>query len=190
MDDFLSKLTGEQALQILRRLADKGGRLAETVHEEATDILAVVDIDETAEEVSFYLDAIDVHDCWDKSGPSRDGYTSPDKAAAELIEEELPPFLDQPDRYHDLGMAEQERDYCMGIVLGAYRYEHESESEFKGWCTDIPLEYVGDLLDRWRARIHDPSAPVEMDEFIRRRCPKWAGYLIRNRNRPPVPNDD
>ncbi len=186
MADFISNLTGEQALQILRRLADKGGSLAETVRDEAKDILAVVDIDETAEEVFFYLDCIDVHDCWDKSGPSRHGYTSPDDAAAELIEEELQPFLDQPDRYHDLGMAEQERDYCMGIVLGAYKYEHESKSEFKSWCTDIPLEYVSDLLDRWRARKHNPSASVEMNEFIRRRCPEWARYLIRSHDRPSV----
>jgi hypothetical protein len=42
-----------------------------------------------------------------RSGRSRDGYTSPDEAAAEMIEAELQPFCDQFERYQELGMAEQ-----------------------------------------------------------------------------------
>jgi mRNA-degrading endonuclease RelE of RelBE toxin-antitoxin system len=51
-------------------------------------VLTEIDLDETAEEVFLILDSIDVQDCWDRSGGSRDGYTSPDEAAAEIMEEE------------------------------------------------------------------------------------------------------
>jgi len=88
-------------------------------------------LDGTADEVSVVLDSIDVQDCWDRSGSSRDDYTSPDEAAAEIIEEELQPFFDQVERYHELGMPEQEGAYCMGVIFGIYRYEQESKSEFR-----------------------------------------------------------
>ena len=183
MDDLLHKLTGEQALEVVRRLADNKGAIAEAVAAMAKDVLAVVDIDEISEDVFFVLDCIDVQDCWDRSGASRYGYTSADEAATELVEEELQPFFDQADRYHDLGMGEQERDYCMGVVLGTYRYVQESDSEFKDWCEDIPDNCAGDLLDRWRKRTADPLSHVAMDEFIRERCPTWAKYLTREKDR-------
>ena len=68
-----------------------------------------------------------------RSGRSRDGYTSPDEAAAEMIEAELQPFCDQFERYQELGMPEQELAYCMGVIFGLYRFERESESEFRDW---------------------------------------------------------
>src|ERR1700730_1846959 len=100
-------------------------------------VLTEIDLDETAEEVFLILDSIDVQDCWDRSGGTRDGYTSPEDAAAEIIDEELQPFFDQVERYRELGMAEQEAAYCKGVILGIYRYERESKSEFREWSTDI-----------------------------------------------------
>jgi hypothetical protein len=91
------------------------------------NVLTEIDLDETAEEVFLILDSIDVQDCWDRSGGRRDGYTSPDEAAAEIMEEELQPFFDQVVRYHELGMPEQEATYCMGVILGICRYERESK---------------------------------------------------------------
>jgi len=35
----------------------------------------------------------------------------------------------------------------MGVILGIYRYEHESKSEFREWCVDVPIECAGYLLD-------------------------------------------
>jgi len=178
-NDLLSKLTGEQALEVLRRLATEKGAIPDAVIAEAKHVLAAVDAEEVAEEVFFHLDAIDVQDCWDRAGGHRDGYTSPEDAAVELVEEELQPFLDQVERYHALGMARQERDYCMGVILGTYRYEKESKSEFKDWCVDIPLDSAGGLLDEWRGRNREASATTAMDEFIRQRCPDWAKQMIR-----------
>ena len=53
------------------------------------NVLTEIELDKTADEVFVVLDSIDVQDCWDRSGSSREGYTSPDEAATEIIEEEL-----------------------------------------------------------------------------------------------------
>ncbi|HYS49891.1 MAG TPA: hypothetical protein VEM36_14065 [Xanthobacteraceae bacterium] len=177
MDDVISKLTPDQALQIVERLTRKGGKIREAVVTEAMNILTEIDVAETADEVFNGLGSIDVQECWDRSGSSRDGYTSPDEAAAEIIDEELQPFLDQIERYHELRMFEQEAAYCMAVILGIYRYERESKSEFTAWSADVPSECAGFLLDNWRKRNRDPARLDAMHEFIRERCPEWAKWL-------------
>ena len=177
MDDVINKLTAQQALEILKRLSENEGEIREAVRAEARNFLMAVDLDNTADEVFFVLDSIDVEDCWDRSGSSRHGYTEPSEAAVELVEEELQPFYDQAARYQELGMPEQEMTYCMGVILGIYRYEHESKSEFREWAVDIPIECAGYLLSTWRERNQNAVAARAMDEFIRQRCPKWAMNL-------------
>src|SRR5207249_977527 len=103
---------------------------------------------------------------------------SPDEAAVELIEEQLQPFFDQAGRYHELGMTEEEATYCRGVILGIYRYQHESKSEFLEWCVDIPIECAGVLLTKWRERGQDLISVAAMDAFIRGRCPNWARHFL------------
>ena len=67
----------------------------------------------------------------------------------------------------------------MGVILGIYRYEHESKSEFREWCSDVPIECAGYLLDTWRERNPGTPRTQAMDEFIQRRCPKWAQFLVK-----------
>ena len=177
MDDVINKLTAQQALEILKRLSENEGEIREAVRAEAKSLLMAVDLENTADEVFFVLDSIDVEDCWGRSGSSRHGYTEPSEAAVELVEEELQPFYDQAARYQELGMPEQEMTYCMGVILGIYRYEHESKSAFREWAVDIPIECAGYLLTKWRERNQDAVAAEAMDEFIRQRCPKWAMNL-------------
>ena len=181
MDDLIKKLTTDQALEVVKRLTEKGGELREAVLTEARAVLTKIDLEGTADEVFFVLDSIDVQDCWNRSGRSRSGYTSPDEAAVEIVEEELEPFFAQVERYHELGMPEQEATYCMGVVLGIYRYEHESKSEFRQWSVDVPIECAGYLLDKWRERKQDGPRAETMNKFIRQRCPKWATYLASKR---------
>jgi len=179
MSGLISSLTGEQAHEVLMRLARKGGPVAEAVLAAAKGVLNAVDVDGIAKDVFHALDRINVESCWERAGASRDGYTSLDEAAYGLVEAALAPFAEQIRQYRRLKMLAQEREYCMGVVLGAYRYEQESRSEFKDWCQDAPLSYVGILLDAWRKRTADPSAKAAMDEFIRLRCPGWERELSR-----------
>jgi len=183
MYDVIKKLTPEQALEVLLRLRDKGDAIREAVVAEARNVLSEIDLDKIADDVFFVLDSIDVQDCWDRAGGSRDGYTSPEEAAVELIEEELRPFFDQARRYHELGMTEEEATYCRGVILGIYRFEHESKSEFLEWAIDIPIEFAGALQTEWRERGQDSISAVAMDEFIRDRCPNWARNLLRTGGR-------
>ncbi len=178
MNEVISKLTGDQPLRVLERLASGDAGLARTIKAAAKHLLTAVDVDEIADEVFDALDTIDVKDCWDRAGSHRDDYTSPDDAAVELIEEELQSFVDQAERYHEIGMLDQERDYCAGVILGLYRYEKESKSEFRAWSEDLPLDSAGCLLDAWQERNTDAAMRDAMDAFIRGRCPDWAKYMI------------
>jgi hypothetical protein len=179
MDDLIGKLTAEQAQRILMRLSDREGPIREAVLAEARVVLKQIDLEEVACEAFDALDSIDVHDCWDRAGSSREGYTSPEDAAVELLEEALQPFVNQVGRYCDLGLSKEETVQCMGTILGLYRYEQESRSEFREWSVDIPVECAGDLLAQWRKRRRDSASSTAMDEFIQDRCPNWAGSLLR-----------
>jgi hypothetical protein len=177
MSDVIGKLTAEQAVEIVERLYQKGGEIREAVLAEAMNVLADFDLDEIAEEVFDALDLVDIQDCRDESGGSPPGYASPEEAALDLIEEELQPFFDQVECYNELGMFEQEATYCRAVILGIYRFEHESTSEFKPLAGDIPTECAANLLEEWRERNHEQARLDAMDAFIRERCPKWASWL-------------
>jgi hypothetical protein len=183
MDDILTQLTPDQALEVVRRLHNRDGNIQRAVLEEARNVLEAVDRDEIAEEVFLVLDLIDVQDLWDASGASRDGYISPDEAAVEMMENELEPFFDQVRRYHKLRMFPQEHIYCMGVLQGIYRFGQESETEFKEWAVDVPQECFGGLLNEWRKGCQSSIATTEMDEFIRDSCPNWAKYVLGDDDR-------
>ena len=127
MDEVIKKLTAEQALEIVKRLSEKGGEIREAVLAEAKSLLMGVDVDETADEVFCVLDSIDVQDCWDRSGSPATVTPSLVKRRSNSWRKNFNRFTIKPRPYRELGMAEQETTYCMGVILGIYRYEHESK---------------------------------------------------------------
>jgi hypothetical protein len=177
MNDVTGKITAEQALLIVERLCRKGGDVRDAIVAEAISLLCEFSLDGAAAEVFDALDLIDIQDCWDQAGSSRDGYTSPEEAAVDIIEDELQPFFDQVERYHDLGMTEQEATYCKAVVLGIYRFEQESHAEIKQLAEDLPAEYAGTLLDDWRKRNPDKVGVRAMEAFVREKCPTWAAWV-------------
>ncbi len=177
MTDVIGKLTAEQALEIVERLCRKGGDIRDAIVAEAMNLLTEFSLDDIAQEVFDALDLIDVQDCFDQAESSHEGDTSPREAALDIFEEELQPFFDQVERYHELGMGEQEATYCMAVVLGIYRFVHESKSEFKKLAADIPADCAGDLLEEWRERNPEQGGIDAMYAFIRERCLKWANWL-------------
>jgi hypothetical protein len=166
MNDLLTRLTRQQALEVLRRLDARGGEIRRMLMSEARAILEEIELDEIAEEVFFVLDLISVEDLWDRSGASRDGYISSDEAAVEMIEEELKPFLEQFRDYRRLDMPTQETIYCMGLLLGIHRFDQESKSEFREWAGDIPGECFVDLLDEWRKSCSSAELHAQMNDFL------------------------
>jgi len=97
MNDVIRKLTAAQALEVVKRLSEKGGEIREAVLTEAKNVLVEINLDETADEVFFALDSIDVQDCWDRSGSSRNGYTHPMKRRLKSWRKNYSRFSTKPD---------------------------------------------------------------------------------------------
>ncbi|MHC4711178.1 MAG: hypothetical protein ACYTA3_12365, partial [Planctomycetota bacterium] len=82
----LANISPEQALDVLLRLWGKGADIRKAIAEETESLLRKIDREEIADEVFAALDSIDVHELWDRSGPSSSGYSSPDEVAMEMVE--------------------------------------------------------------------------------------------------------
>ena len=174
MKDILANITSDQAAHILKVLWEKRSDVREIIVSEAEKLYAPVDPDDIAEELFFALDSIDVHDLWDKSGSHSDGYTSPEDMAVEMVEEEIEPFSNELMRYHNLGLLEEEKLYCMGVLKGLYRFDKEAKSEFRDWASDVAGECFDFVLESWQKQKGNEKFNGEMDEFIKVTCPEWA----------------
>jgi len=96
--------------------------------------------------------------------------------AYEMVEEALDPFEKEVHRLFDLGMEQEATLSCMGVLKGRYKYEHESESEFKDWASDVPGECYDHLLREWRKLNKSRKDDKDMDSFLERECSNWARY--------------
>ena len=182
MKTALDNISPEEALEVLKRLCASDARLRARILSEAKKLLSGVDTNEIAQAVYDQLNAIDVHDLWDRSGSKHDGYSSPEEMATEMFEEVIQPHQDKMKRHLETGMTRQARQYCMGVLKGIYNFEHKSKSEFKDWATDLPAECFGDLLDNWRRAC--PRGDIEeMNRFITEQCPEYAQWAIKTRGK-------
>jgi hypothetical protein len=173
MDKILQNLTEEQETEVIKRLYARGGDIRQALLEEAQNVLEDIDLEEIADGVFFSLDLLQVETLWDSSGPTRDGYVDPGELAYELIEEELKSFIDQIWNYLQQGMEHEAKICCMGVLLGIYRYDQESTSEFKNWAVDIPNNCFERLLDDWQKKCPTKSLQTEVVDFARENCPGW-----------------
>jgi len=171
MDPMLESLTDQQKTQLIHRLYERDEGMRQALLEEAGHVLTDIDLEELAEDVFFVLDLIDVETLWDNSGPGREGYVSPDDQALNMIEEELEPFVSQVWQYLQLDMPTEAKTYMQGILLGLYRFDRESTSEFRSWASDIPRELFRILQDKWRKKVKKSELIQEMNNFCRQRCP-------------------
>jgi hypothetical protein len=173
------KLSPQNALDILRRLAEKDRNIAQRIEAEAKDFFKTIDLEKICEQVYSALGGIEVEELWDRSGPRRDGYSSPEEMAVEMTEEVLEPYNKKVGEYLELGMVRVAKFYCMGVLKGIYKYTHESKSEFKNWAEDVPEEYVGYLLEGWKKKTKNKNDIKEMRMFIEKECQNWAEWALR-----------
>jgi hypothetical protein len=174
MVKIIDKISPNEALRILRQLAEDDEGIKKKIMELADVIIRDFDIDEICDDVLFALGGLDVDELWARSGATRYGYVSPEDMAVEMMEEELEPFNDEVDRLYELGMQKEAKIYCMGVLKGIYAYEQESGSEFKDHATDVPVECFRDSLERWKKLSNNRKDIEEMNSFIRKECGKWA----------------
>jgi hypothetical protein len=176
-NDIFDKITPDEALEILRQLTKTDNNLKTKVVKLAEDLFRDVEIDQIREGVFYALDGIDVHELWDRAGPKTDGYTSPEDMSVEMFEEALEPFVQEMERLLDLKMLQEANVYCRGILKGIYQYEEDSESEFKGWASDVPGEIFGYILREW-GKNRNKKAKQEMKVFINNEFPAWSKWAI------------
>ncbi len=173
MKNILNKISPTESLEILKILAKTDKQIQKKIVDIAEAMVKNIEFEGICNEVFWALDGIDVHDLWNRSGPTVDGYISPDEMAAEMIEDELEPFQKEIFRLIDLGLHQEAKLYCMGVLQGIYLYRSDSNSEFKDWATDIPGECFHYLLDEWKKRSKRKSDFKEMDEFLIKKCGNW-----------------
>lgn len=174
MADFVNSLSGEDALRILKTLCAEDPALRDRVVVLCETETILPDWDEIAACVKFDLESIDLDDLWDRAGSHRMGYTSPDEAAWELLEETIQPYADEISGYDKAGMGEAAMQTRKGILKGLYIFEHESTSEFKINAPDNAGECFGQALDDWRKTRPGDAEQAEMKAFLAHECPKWA----------------
>jgi len=166
----LDAVSPQDAVEILKNLYVENKEMAVRIESAIQKYFRVVDIDEVAEDVYSALDFLDVEDLWDQSGPSREGYTEPGEMAVEMMEAALQPFVDVMQRYQNFGKLKEARLSCMGILKGIWRYERESQSEFKEWAGD-GVSYCSDaVLAEWKKGPQNNDDLAVIQEFVKENC--------------------
>lgn len=173
-------LTPEEALVILKKLAEENKNICAEIERVANELRCEINPDKIAGDVFSELNSIAVEDVWDSSGNTGFGYIEPGERAWEMVEEVLEYYLEKMRKYRDMSMALEERIYCMGILKGLYRYEKESDSEFRNWADDAPGEYFERILNNWIENCTQQDSVSEMKEFVKRECPDWDQIDYKN----------
>jgi hypothetical protein len=129
--DIIAQLSSDDALAILQVLARKDETLAAHIAEIALARLGDIDLEEVAFDLYEELNALEVEDVWDRAGRTRHGYVEPIEVAGEMVGIVIAPYLEELQKCQALGMDEQANRMCMGLLLGLYKFEHESTNKFK-----------------------------------------------------------
>ncbi|HPB64254.1 MAG TPA: hypothetical protein PKY42_03470 [Mesotoga sp.] len=164
----LDIINGNDALLILKALANEDRSIAKRIEQIALEYLRDVDFEKIASQVYYALERIEVEDLWDQSGRMRDGYVEPSERAWEMFEEALEPFTNELKKYLDLSLDNEAKNYCMGILKGLHRFDKESTSQFKDWVEDAPDEFFERILNDWKKACKKPEHIQEMEDFIER----------------------
>ena len=176
--EIIDHLTPIDALSILRTLADSDEALARRIAEISAARLSDVDPEEVAAELYDELDALEVEEVWDRAGRTRHGYVEPGEAADQMIEEVLDPFLEELGKYQKLGMNTEANQMCMGLLLGLYRFERESMSQFKNWAPDASIIFAEAVVDAWKAGPLSRADVKAVKAFIEDELAGWGARLV------------
>jgi len=67
---------------------------------------------------------------------------------------------------------------CMGSLLGLYKFERESTSEFKDWALDAPISFAWVVLDVWKTGSPGQSDLEALKTFIEDRLDGWSAHYL------------
>jgi hypothetical protein len=95
-----------------------------------------------------------------------------------MIEAALTPFLKDLARHQKLGLRDEANRMCEGLLLGFYRFEHESRSRFKDWAPDAPISFAGRVLAAWKAGSPTQSDVESLKAFVAEELGGWGANLV------------
>ena len=146
---FIEALSHEASIEILLELC-KDSALAERIVAMVKSDLSDVDADEVTDEVFRSLNSIQVEDLWDNSGNTHWGYQEPTEVAFEMLEDEVRSYIQEMEKYYNLGMKREEKEYCKGIISGLLKYGQDGNNEFRDWCPDDPYTIAENIIYDWK----------------------------------------
>jgi len=176
--EIIEHLSPTDALSILRTLANSDEKLARRIAEIAMAHLSEVDPEEVAAVLYEELNFPDVEEVWDRAGPTRHGYMDPSEAVYGMVEEVIEPYLEELKKYQELGMNTEANRMCMGLLLGLYRFDHESASEFKDWAPYAPSNFAWAVVDAWKAGAPNRADVKALKAFIEDELGGWGAGLV------------
>ena len=163
---LLDSINPGDALYVLKVLMNEDRKISDKIFHILMERLNELDSDEITMDVYYKLNQLQVEELWNRSGKTRYGYVEPSEEAWVMFEEVIEPFVDEMKKYQKLGMPLLAKKYCIGIIKGIQKYEHESESEFKNWATDVPVEYAERILDEWKEGNPDSTDIAEVEGAV------------------------
>ncbi|MBI4316913.1 MAG: hypothetical protein HY675_00365 [Chloroflexi bacterium] len=179
---IIDQLSHADALSILRTLADEDEQLGRRIAKIAQNLLSDVDREDVADYLYAELDALEVDDVWEQAGPSRHGYAEPSEVAYQMVEDVLEPFLHELRRYQELGMSVESTQLCAGLLMGLYRFERASTSEFKDWAPDAPISFAAEVVEAWKKGRPSDTAVATLTKFIREELSGWGQHLLQGKD--------
>ena len=150
MKSFLQSLNTDEASQVLKTLLDDNPELIKKAYDIAMKAIGDVDADTVMDEVYYELNSLDVDDLYSQSGKTRYGYVDPHDKSWEMFEEALSPFIDEMKKYQQRSLPVAAKCYCTGIIKGLWKFEEESNSDFKDWVPDAAGDYVSTVVETWK----------------------------------------
>jgi hypothetical protein len=175
---IIEQLSPADASAILHGLASSDETLAARITEMALTRFDQIDVEEVSADLYDELDALEVEEVWERAGRKRHGYVETGEAAYQMIEAALTPFLEDLARHQKLGLRDEANRMCEGLLLGFYRFEHESTSRFKDWAPDAPISFAGMVMDAWKAGSPTKSDVESLRAFVAEELGGWGANRV------------
>ena len=190
--NLLDKLESAEAAAVLKRLVTEHPELRAEAEAMARSTLGEASFLSVADEVESAILTLDYDDLNARAGRHSWGYVEPSEAAGELLEEAVEPFIADMKRRLEMGLEEEAREICQGILLGLYRVRDGGGSDIVGWAPDFPAETAGCVLEDWtggdKKKKTGPAsqarrgAPITR-EFVDEHLPEWEWIAERTQAR-------
>jgi len=154
--DLIKSLNQTEAEEVLSTLYNENPELEDKIYDIALKVVSQVDEDRVMNDVFYDLDMIDVDDLFSKSGRTSYGYVEPHDLSWEMFDDELQPFINEMKVYQERSLPIEAKIYCCGIIRGLQKYDKDSNSDFKDWAGDAPIESIHIVLEEFKKG--NPSA--------------------------------